>query len=199
MYFTPGDAQNIFARWGFIPYEVSHFVDIGPQNAVAMPLTIFTSLFIHGGWLHLLGNMLYLWVFGDNVEDRLGHFSYLFFYLACGVSAAVVHGFVNIESKVPSVGASGAIAGVLGAYLFLFPGARINTLLIIFIFVKIIKLPALIVLGLWIVVQFLSGLAELGLKTVGGIAWFAHIEGFFSGAILALAMKRLKARDCLRG
>ena len=190
IYFASRDAQDLFLRLGFIPFEVSHFVDISPENLVPIPFTILTAMFIHGGWLHLLSNMLYLWIFGDNVEDRLGHGKYLFFYVMCGMMASVVHGFMDINSKVPSVGASGAIAGVLAAYLYLFPGARIKTLFVVFVFVKIIKLPALIVLGLWILAQILSGFAEYGSQTGGGIAWFAHIGGFVSGLVLIAVMRK---------
>ncbi|MBW1763781.1 MAG: rhomboid family intramembrane serine protease [Deltaproteobacteria bacterium] len=190
IYFASRDAQDLFLRLGFIPFEVSHFVDISPENLVPIPFTIFTAMFIHGGWLHLLSNMLYLWIFGDNVEDRLGHGKYLFFYVMCGMMASVVHGFMDINSKVPSVGASGAIAGVLAAYLYLFPGARIKTLFVVFVFAKIIKLPALIVLGLWILAQVLSGFSEYGSQTGGGIAWFAHIGGFVSGLVLIAVMRK---------
>ncbi len=190
MYFAPGDVQDLFFRLGFIPYEVSHLVDLSPENLVPIPFSIFTSMFIHGGWFHLLSNMLYLWIFGDNVEDRLGHVRYLFFYVMCGMLATLVHGFSDPNSTVPSVGASGAIAGVLGAYLYLFPGTRINTLFVVLVFVRIIKLPALIVLGLWILTQILSGFAKYGSQTGGGVAWFAHIGGFFSGLILIVVMKK---------
>src|SRR5207253_4007000 len=120
-----------------------------------------TSVFLHGGWLHLIGNMWYLWIFGDNVEDRLGHFTYLIFYLLCGVGAGIVHTVVNYDSVVPSIGASGAIAGVLGAYVISFPSARVLTLLPIFIFIQIIEIPADFFLGLWFIVQFFSGTAAL--------------------------------------
>lgn len=194
MYFATWDTQDLFLKLGFIPYEVSHFEDLSPENLVPIPLTIFTSMFIHGGWLHLISNMLYLWIFGDNVEDKLGHAKYLFFYLTCGIVAALVHGFTDIDSIVPSIGASGAIAGVLGAYLYLFPRARINTLFIIFVFARIIKLPALVVLGLWIIAQVISGFAEYGSQSNAGIAWFAHIGGFASGLILIVLMKKRNRR-----
>jgi membrane associated rhomboid family serine protease len=142
--------------------------------------------------------MLYLWIFGDNVEDLLGHVKYLFFYLACGIAATGIHFFINTTSKVPTVGASGAIAGVLGAYLFLFPKARVKTLLILFIFIHIISIPAIIVLGLWIVMQILSAYIEYGSKTGGGIAWFAHIGGFAAGLMLIVLMKKRKKRPYLK-
>ncbi len=189
-YFIHGDPQQVFSQLGFIPYEISSLNDIGPKNIVPIPLTILTSMFIHGGWIHLMSNMLYLWIFGDNVEDRLGHVRYILFYLMCGISATLVHGIINVNSRIPSVGASGAIAGVLGAYLLLFPTARIKTLFIVFVFVKTIRLPALIVLGFWIGVQIFSGFAEYRMHDTGGIAWFAHIGGFVSGLTLVNILKK---------
>ncbi len=193
-YFVPGGAQPLFLQLGFIPYELSHFVDINPKNLVPVPLTIFTAMFMHGGWLHLLSNMLYLWIFGDNIEDILGHVKYLIFYIVCGIAATLVHGFINIDSQIPTIGASGAIAGILGAYMFLFPRARIKTLLIIFFFVKIVYIPAIIMLGFWILIQAISGFAEYGLRTGSGIAWFAHIGGFITGLALIAIIKKRKGR-----
>ncbi len=197
-YFIPGETNQFFLKLGFIPYELIHFKDIGPENLVPLPLTIFSAMFIHGGWIHLLSNMLYLWIFGDNVEDLLGHVKYLFFYLVCGIAATGLHFFINISSKVPTVGASGAIAGVLGAYLFLFPKARVKTLLILFIFIQIIHIPAIILLGLWIVMQILSAYIEYGSKTGSGIAWFAHIGGFAAGLVLIIFQKKRKKRPYLQ-
>ena len=146
-------------------------------------LPLFTSMFLHGGWLHFFGNMLYLWVFGDNVEDRVGHFGFLIFYLTCGLAAAILHIVASSSSTVPTVGASGAIAGVLGAYLVLFPGARVLTLVPIFFFFQLVELPALIFLGFWFVMQFFSGAMSLaaGNQQLGGTAWWAHIGGFVAG------------------
>ena len=147
-------------------------------------------MFLHGGWLHFLGNMLYLWVFGDNIEDRIGHIGFLGFYFTCGLAAAFLHIFTNTASIVPTVGASGAIAGVLGAYLVLFPGARVLTLVPIFFFFQLIGLPALIFLGFWFVMQFFSGAMSLaaGDQQTGGTAWWAHIGGFVAG--IGLIWKR---------
>ena len=147
---------------------------------------LLSSMFLHGGWLHFLGNMLYLWVFGDNVEDRVGHIRFLFFYLICGFAAAFLHVFTNPSSSLPTVGASGAIAGVLGAYLVLFPGARVLTLVPIFFFFQLIELPALIFLGFWFVMQFFSGAISLtgGETQMGGTAWWAHIGGFVAGVLM---------------
>lgn len=144
-------------------------------------------MFIHGGWLHIIGNMWYLWIFGDNVEDRLGHIRFLIFYLLCGVGAGIVHTFLNSASVVPSVGASGAIAGVLGAYAISYPTARVLTLVPILFFIQIIEIPAAFVLGFWFLMQFLSGTASLAVATsanAGGVAWWAHVGGFVIGMLL---------------
>lgn len=154
-------------------------------SVVAVPF--LTSMFLHGGWLHLIGNMWYLWIFGDNVEDRLGHFKFLIFYLLAGLGAGIVHTIFNANTVIPSVGASGAIAGVLGAYLVSFPYARVLTLIPIFFFIQVIEVPAMIVLGFWFVVQFLNGTASLASTAAtdgGGIAWWAHIGGFVIGMLL---------------
>lgn len=189
-FFVPGGSSPLFFRLGSIPYEFTHFVDIPPPSLVPVPLTIFTAMFMHGGWIHLISNMLFLWIFGDNIEDVLGHIKYLFFYIVCGVLASFLHILTNINSQVPSIGASGAIAGVMGAYLFLFPKARIRTLVIFVIFIQIVRLPTIIILGYWILIQILSGFAEIGLPKGAGIAWFAHIGGFFSGFFLIMIMKK---------
>jgi membrane associated rhomboid family serine protease len=159
-------------------------------------LPLFTSMFLHGGWLHFLGNMLYLWVFGDNVEDRLGHFRFLIFYLVCGLAAAALHIVTNSTSRVPTVGASGAIAGVLGAYLVLFPRARVLTLVPIFFFFQLMELPAVIFIGIWFIIQFFSGAFSLTVGSggnLGGTAYWAHVGGFAAGIILVLRYRR-KAR-----
>lgn len=147
-------------------------------------LTLFTSMFLHGGWVHFISNMLFLWIFGDNVEDRMGHLRYLIFYLSCGVIAGVAHIYTNSESLLPTIGASGAIAGVLGAYFRLFPYSRIVTLIPYFLFWQIIEIPAVLFLGFWFLIQFLSGTLSLGLPISSGVAWWAHIGGFASGFLL---------------
>jgi membrane associated rhomboid family serine protease len=149
------------------------------------------SMFLHGGWGHFLGNMLFLWVFGDNVEDRLGHVKYLIFYLLAGYAATFAHAFISPMSDMPAIGASGAISGVLGAYLFLHPRARIVTVIWFFIFVRFVEIPALVYLPLWFLMQAFSGLASLGARTAeqaGGVAWFAHIGGFIAGPVLLLLL-----------
>lgn len=150
-------------------------------------LTIVLSMFLHGGLMHIGSNMLYLWIFGDNVEDRLGHGKYLFFYLLCGFGATLAHAFFSPGSRLPSIGASGAIAGVLGAYLLLYPHARVMTLIPIFFFITFRELPAVIILGLWFVLQLFSGVGSLGVpdaQDMGGVAYFAHIGGFVLGMLL---------------
>jgi membrane associated rhomboid family serine protease len=154
-------------------------------------LPIFASMFLHGGWLHLGGNMLYLWIFGDNVEDRVGHVKYVVYYFLCGIIATVFHAYLNADANVPMIGASGAIAGVLGGYIMLYPRARVATLVFIFIFIQVIWLPAIVVLGLWFVMQLFSGLASLGADAAlgGGTAWWAHVGGFIAGAALIWILK----------
>lgn len=154
---------------------------------------VFTSMFLHAGWLHVLGNSLYLWIFGDNVEDRVGHGRFLLFYLACGTVAALVQAAMTPESQVPMVGASGAIAGVMGAYIVLFPHSRILTLLPIFFFVQIIEVPAIFFLGVWFLLQLISGVGSLSLDTsadVGGVAFWAHVAGFAAGCVGIFLAKR---------
>jgi membrane associated rhomboid family serine protease len=153
--------------------------------------SLVTSMFIHGGWLHLLGNMLYLYIFGDNVEDRLGHGRYAAFYLLCGMAAGAAQAVTNPASGMPMVGASGAIAGVSGAYFLFFPSARVVTLVPIFLFLQIIEVPAVFFLLIWFVWQVLSGVATIGAKT-GGVAFWAHVGGFIAGMIFGPVM-RLRA------
>jgi len=148
-------------------------------------LPLFTSMFLHGGWMHLIGNMLFLYIFGDNVEDRFGHFRYLIFYFVAGLAAAATQIYMFPASLVPMVGASGAIAGVLGAYVFMFPTAKILTLVPIFFFFQFIELPAFLFLGFWFLLQIISGTFALGIGAdAGGVAWWAHIGGFIAGAAL---------------
>ena len=164
----PGIGKSLFYMYGFVPAEFN-------------PLTIFTSMFMHGGFAHIIGNMWFLYIFGDNVESILGHIKYFMFYLACGIGAALAQFFVEPASQVPMIGASGAVAGVLGAYMIRFPKARVHVLAVIIIFITTFVVPAQIVLGLWFLMQLSGGLGSLGVDTTGGVAWFAHIGGFIIG------------------
>jgi rhomboid family protein len=179
-----GPDLKIFTyTWGMVPARLTLAVQYGEESIAGPGLTLLTSMFLHGGWLHLVGNMWYLWIFGDNVEDRLGHARYLLFYIASGLVAALLHYALNPGSQLPTVGASGAIAGVLGGYLVTFPHARVVTLVPFFPFFQVMALPAVVVLGLWFVMQFFSGFLSLGFATGGGVAWWAHIGGFAFGLI----------------
>jgi membrane associated rhomboid family serine protease len=155
---------------------------------------LFTSQFLHGGWLHIISNMLYLWIFGDNVEDRLGHFRYLLFYLGAGAAAAILQTLFDPFSTVPMVGASGAIAGVMGAYFVLYPYSRVLTAVFLIIFFDIIEIPAVFFLGLWFLLQLLSGVGSLAVSNAagGGVAFWAHIGGFVAGALIGVV---LRSRD----
>jgi membrane associated rhomboid family serine protease len=157
-------------------------------------VSVFTSMFVHGGLLHFAGNMLYLWIFGDNVEDRMGHGRFVVFYLLCGAAAAFVQTIVNPDSLVPMVGASGAIAGVMGAYFVLYPRSRIVTLVPIFFFIQILEIPAIFFLGIWFLMQFMSGVGSIATATGGepggGIAFWAHIAGFAAGVSAVIVFRR---------
>lgn len=183
--------EGFIAAFGLVP---AHLTAVWSGEGVPLSATVplFTSIFLHGGWLHLLGNMLYLWVFGDNVEDKLGHGRFILFYLLCGLVASVLHVAMDPTSPVPTVGASGAVSGVLGAYLLLFPRARVLTLIPVFIFLQVAELPAIVVLGLWFVLQFVNGMVSLGMDTagMGGVAWWAHIGGFAAGMLLVYPFRK---------
>jgi membrane associated rhomboid family serine protease len=191
------DLSAFLYDWALIPARLTMAVQYGNESVLGPGLTVLTSMFLHGGWLHLLGNMWYLWIFGDNVEDRLGHVRFLLFYLAAGVIAALLHWFTNEASRAPTLGASGAIAGVLGAYLVAFPRARVVTLLPFFPFIRIVALPAVLVLGLWFVFQFFSGALTLayGGSTGGGIAWWAHIGGFAFGVLTMGVVRAIRGPE----
>jgi Uncharacterized membrane protein (homolog of Drosophila rhomboid) len=168
-------------------YEFNHFIynfGLVPVEVFSKPYQLFTHMFLHGSWLHIIGNMWFLWVFGDNVEDRLGKFKYLLFYVLSGLGAAVIQSLVSFLTgavDVPMVGASGAISGVLGAYLYLFPHARILALVPVFFFLTFMELPAVFFIGMWVFIQIINGLITLPFAGMGGVAWFAHIGGFFVG------------------
>jgi membrane associated rhomboid family serine protease len=194
----PGSVrQEAMFQFGFVPLKLTalahgyHHIAVHglllPVGIDTAVVTVFSSMFIHAGWLHLIFNMWALWIFGDNIEDYLGHFLYLVFYLLSGVGAATLHYVLNSGSPVPTVGASGAIAGVMGAYLILYPTARVLTLVPLFVFFTFINLPAWLVLGFWFVAQFLSGAATsiaYTSQTSGGVAFWAHVGGFLTGITL---------------
>ena len=159
-----------------------------PFHAVPAGAALFTSMFLHGGFLHIAGNMLYLWIFGNNVEDSMGRIRFIVFYFLCGIAAAYSHALANIDSTMPMIGASGAISGVLGAYLVLYPRARVLTLVAFGLYIRTVEVPAMFVLGFWFVLQFLNALLSSGAG--GGVAWFAHIGGFIAGILLIGIFKR---------
>ena len=173
------------------PYLRDRFLMVyGLVPERASLVTMFTSMFLHGGWMHVLGNMWFLWIFGDNVEDALGHAKYLLFYLLCGLAAAFTQIFFEPLSRVPTIGASGAIAGVMGAYMVKFPSSRILTLVFIFFFITTFEVPAVFMLAYWFLIQFFNGVGSIGYSQVsaGGVAWFAHVGGFLCGIALIYLM-----------
>lgn len=174
---------------GVVPARAERMLayPVGHVGTTLAPLV--TSMFLHGGWLHLLGNMLFLWVFGRNVEDRLGHLLYFVFYMVCGVAAGLTHIIVNWGSTLPTIGASGAISGVMGAYIVLFPRSKVLTLIPLIFFFFTVRLPALLFLGYWFLLQFASGIGSLGEADQGGVAVWAHIGGFLIGAFLVWGMR----------
>ncbi len=174
-----GGGDAFIMRWSFVPVRFL-------ANPAGAFLTLFTAMFMHGGWMHLGGNMLYLWIFGDNVEDRFGHIKFILFYLLCGLAATFAQLLFNLNSNVPNLGASGAIAGVLGAYILLFPQGRVRVLSGF----RIIQLPALLVIGFWIVLQLFSGIGSIASNVQsGGVAYMAHIGGFAAGLLMTFFLR----------
>jgi membrane associated rhomboid family serine protease len=186
--------EAFMMMYGMVPAHLGHALQTGSGLGLALQ-PLFTSMFIHSGWLHIIGNMWFLWIFGDNVEDSLGHFGYLIFYLACGFAGGITHIIANWGSNLPAVGASGAIAGVMGAYIILFPRARVLTLIILVVFFFTVRLPAVVVIGVWFAIQFFSGIGSLGMTQAGGVAFWAHIGGFIFGAIIGLIAKASSERS----
>lgn len=182
--FFNANPDAVYSEFALFPYKIQQGLDVGDMR------DILTSMFLHAGWFHLLGNMLYLWIFGDNIEDRLGHLRYLLFYLAGGVFAAFAHYFTNPYSAIPTVGASGAIAAVLGAYLVIYPQSRIYTFIPIGFFARLTLVPAVVVLTLWFIMQLFSGVGSLGLGDQVGTAYWAHIGGFVFGLLIGLFFKK---------
>lgn len=192
------DLQAFFGDYAVVPRVLlAHLnaVEHGHLSQLAGLVPLVTNMFMHGGWLHLGGNMLFLWIFGDNVEDRLGHLPYLAFYLLAGVLASLTQVWSDPHSLLPSLGASGAIGGVLGAYFMLYPRARVTTLVFLGIFITTLNVPAIVFLGLWFVLQSIQGLASLGAaNATGGVAFWAHIGGFVGGVLVGLAARALPER-----
>jgi membrane associated rhomboid family serine protease len=184
-------ASFVAVKYGFIPVELVQSVELTPAFSVSAWLTPFTSMFLHGGWMHLIGNMLFLWIYGNNIEDYFGHVKFLIFYLLSGLAAVALFTALGPSSEVPLVGASGAIAGVMGAYIVLHPRAKI-TILFLFIFIQLFELPAKVVLGLWFVYQLVMSMLDRA--SGGGIAWAAHVGGFVFGWLVLTALIKITGR-----
>ena len=195
---SPARLQDFVTDWGVVPSELLGAWERG-EYLSQETATLLTSQFLHGGIVHLLGNMLYLWIFGNNIEDRLGRPLFVLFYLGGGVVAGLTQVAVDPASSIPTVGASGAIAATLGGYLVLFPRARITTLVFLGFFYQLINVPAVVVLGFWFVLQLFDGLASLGGETIGGIAFFAHIGGFVAGVLAVRLFAAGGRRPAARG
>ncbi len=172
------DSRSIVYSYGAIPQNIISFQSTQPIPAY---LTIFTSMFMHGGVFHIAWNMLYFWIFGNNIEESLGHIRFILFYLFCGVVAALSHTLLSPSSNIPMIGASGAVSGMLGAYILLFPMAQVRTIVLLGFYITVVKIPALIVIGFWAIIQVVSGLLSQGNAAQGGIAFFAHVGGFVAG------------------
>jgi membrane associated rhomboid family serine protease len=179
---SPQGMQVFFTHYGIVPARYSDPRIAVHFSLLAQIVPFFSSMFLHGGWLHILGNMWFLRIFGDNVEDWFGHGPYALFYVFCGVASGLMHLLFNWGSTMPTIGASGAIAGVMGAYFLLYPSSRVLTLVPIFFFITFLELPAYVFLGFWFLLQFLSGTASVTAGAAGGIAWWAHVGGFVAGA-----------------
>ncbi|HOD04547.1 MAG TPA: rhomboid family intramembrane serine protease [Anaerolineaceae bacterium] len=182
MWLAGPEQERLVYQFALIPASFSNGIDLGDIT------DIFTSMFMHAGLAHIAGNMLYLWIFGDNVEDRLGSFKYLLFYLVGGLVASLTHLLFNPNSQIPTVGASGAIAAVLGAYLVMYPQSRIATFIPLGFFMRLAMVPASVVLGFWFILQLFNGFLSIGAADVGGVAFWAHIGGFVAGVVLAKLM-----------
>jgi len=190
MLLPPAAGDLLIRTYGLVPAKIALALAGRHYTLAQALLPFFTCMFLHGGFLHIIGNMLFLWVFGGNVEDSLGHVPYLVFYIVCGIASGISEVAFSWGSHIPSIGASGAISGVLGAYIVFFPRSRILTLIPLFIIWFTARIPAVIFIGLWFLAQFLSGIGSLGAVNSGGIAWWAHVGGFLVGLLWALAMGR---------
>jgi membrane associated rhomboid family serine protease len=200
------EADRFLFDWGFVPACVTDMIgynsdasqavlrQVCPEDRSRNWLQLLTAMFVHAGWAHIAGNMLFLWVFGDNIEDRVGHWRYLAFYLVCGFAASALQIALAPGTDVPSVGASGAIAGVLGAYLVLYPTAMVQVVILPLVFLPFF-LPAIVLIGFWFAMQLFAGVAELGQATAGsGVAWWAHVGGFIAGLLLILVLRKQNRR-----
>lgn len=186
----PRALQSFIMTYSMVPARAQLALAHSQYTLAQGFFPLFTSMFLHAGWLHIIGNMWFLWLFGPNVEDRLGHLPYLGFYLVCGLGAGIAQTLFSLGSTIPGLGASGAIAGVLGAYVVFFPSSRILTLVTLFFWWFFARLPAVLFIGLWFAVQFLSGIGSLGSARGGGVAWWAHVGGFLLGMLLVSGMRR---------
>lgn len=192
---TPEQLEALVGRWGIVPIGYSPLRQPTHEIILRLP-SLFTSMFLHGGLDHLFGNMLFLWIFGDNIEDRLGHLGYIVFYLVCGLTAGVAQIVWDLDSPVPVIGASGAIGGVMGAYMLLFPESEVLTFLYLIVYMRFVRVPALVYLGLWFILQLIEALAaEPGVAA--GVAFWAHVGGFVAGLtwaiLLGLTSRRKRA------
>ena len=188
--------QDFISIFGIIPTNYFHQASQGGLGIITRFIPFFTSIFLHGGWFHVIWNIWFLWIFGDNIEDHFGHFKYLLFYIAYGVIAGLTHVYMNPGSSMPTIGASGAIAGVMGAYIIRYPRAKVLTLIPIFLIFPIINIPAYVFLGFWFLVQFLSGFASLNISgSFGGVAWWAHIGGFVAGMLSIILFPRKREKS----
>jgi membrane associated rhomboid family serine protease len=180
--------DRLFLAYALVPGNITYGLETRSIGFGAIVAPFFSSMFLHGGWLHLIGNMWFLWIFGDNVEDTLGHFRFAVFYIVCGLAAGLTHYWLSPLSNLPTIGASGAIAGVMGAYVALFPNARVLTLVPLGFVLRMMEIPAWVMLGIWFSIQAVSGFMTLG-ATGGGVAWWAHVGGFLAGLLLVRLLR----------
>ncbi|WP_096893548.1 rhomboid family intramembrane serine protease [Candidatus Scalindua japonica] len=193
------DLNKFINQYGVVPIKITHYYRTSNSTLIETFFPFISSTFLHAGFIHLIGNMWFLWIFGDNIEDKLGHVKYLAFYILCGIIGSSFHVFFYSRSEIPCIGASGAIAAVLGAYMITFPRAKVITIVPIFFFIQIIELPAIIVLGFWLLIQFFNGTVSImASRPDSGVAWWAHIGGFISGIVLFSIMRVLFVRKPVR-
>jgi membrane associated rhomboid family serine protease len=197
VWLPPAQAEAFIRVYGLVPAKIQLTLAGRHYSPAGALMPLFTCMFLHGGWLHIIGNMWFLWIFGGKVEERLGSLGYLVFYLVCGISSGLIQTIFSWGSHLPSIGASGAISGILGAYIIFFPSSRILTLVPLFIIWFTWEIPALVFIGLWFLIQFTSGISSLNdprAASLGGVAWWAHVGGFLAGMLLARAIKPTERR-----